>query len=121
MSKIVQAINSMITNSNKIKEVQRAEKEYFFIYKDKYKWSMRQDNDDVYLWFYPGNETLDDLVSTAEFGWVDSPAMITYKASEIGTQEAWASFRELFNVIKGKIYHIDEVLEDIISDDNADF
>ena len=40
MTKIVQAVNAMISNPDKIKSVIPNGQEFFFIYKDKYKWSI---------------------------------------------------------------------------------
>ena len=45
--------------------------------------------------------------------------MVTYKDTEIGTKEAKASFAELHTLIKERVYGVNDVLDDIISD--ADF
>lgn len=120
MSKIVQAINSIISNAKNIGNVSRGDSELFFTYKEKYKWSISKRGDDFYLWFYPRNISIHDLVASARHDW-EGIEMVTYQASEIGTREALSSFSELFTVISGKLYGIDGVLDDIISDDDIPF
>jgi len=117
MSKIVQAVNSMISNPELISKVVEAGTEIFFLYKNKYKWSMRRRDDSHYLWFYPGNESLETLAAYSELGWEEeTPTMVVYHDAKIGTKEARASFAELYTLLKEKLYGIDEVLNDIISD-----
>lgn len=117
MSKIVQAVNSMITNKDHISDVLKSVEEYFFIYKNKYKWSMARRDDGYHLWFYPGNEGLGQLVAMTNSNWDTDVAMIHYTDAEIGTKEARESFAELYTILSEKLYGIDEVLDDIISDD----
>lgn len=116
MSKIVQAVNAMISNPDLISNVIPNEKEFFFLYKNKYKWSItRNDNNVHVLWYYPGAESLESLASTDGPEWEFIP-MITYRDNEIGTKEAKASFAELYTLIKERAYGVNEVLDDIISD-----
>lgn len=117
MSKIVQAINSMITNKEKISNVIKSSEEYFFLYKSKYKWSMALRDDGYHLWYYPGGDSLDFLASMAHSSWDNGVPMIHYFDGEIGTKEARASFAELYTILSEKLYGIDDVLNDIISDD----
>ena len=118
MSKIVQAVNAMIANPNLITEVIKGEREdeIFFLYKGKYKWSMAQRDQECYLWFYPGNEALAQLASYEGHDWEQGVAMVTYTDAEIGTKEAKASFSELYNLIKEKVFGVNDALDDIISD-----
>lgn len=116
MSKIVRAVNAMLSNSQYITEVSVNESEYFFLYKAKYKWSIRNGADSsISLWFYPGSESLADLINVRDHEWEHVP-MVHYSDKEIGTKEAKSSFNELYNLIKEKIFGIDSVLDDIISD-----
>ncbi|MBR8507385.1 hypothetical protein SAMN05443026_5852 [Burkholderia orbicola] len=117
MSKIFQAVNSMVFNRNLITNVVKGESEYFFLYKNKYKWSIAQREDETYLWYYPGSITLEALSRCEQSGDWESVDMVKYSDREIGTKEAIASFSELFVVVKEKLYRIDDVLDDIISDD----
>ena len=115
MSKIVQAVNAMISNPDKIEKVIQGESEFFFLYKEKYKWSMSQREDGHILWFYPGNEPIEQLASHDGQGW-EGVSMVTYKDLEIGTKEAKASFAELHSLLKERVYGVNKVLDDIISD-----
>jgi hypothetical protein len=119
MSKIVQAVNSMILNKKRISEVIRHEAEYFFLYKGKYKWSMTSDDkgNHYYLFYYPGTQSLEELASMADYQWESFNAFIRYSTKDIGTKEALDSFRELYEIVKGRIYKMDDVLDEIISDD----
>lgn len=121
MSKIVQAVNAMIANPEFITKVIRGESELFFLYKDKYKWSITKRDQGHYLWFYPGNETLEQLASYEGHDWENGVLMVTYQDIEIGTKEARASFSELHTLIKEKLFGVNEVLDDIISDANIPF
>lgn len=118
MSKIVQAVNSMISNRERISSVLPGSHpgEIFFLYKDKYRWSMRPDGDeDYYIWHYPGEASIESLATYDQDDWNDV-AMVPYKSADIGTKEARASFAELYRLIKDRQYGMDEILDDIISD-----
>jgi hypothetical protein len=117
MSRIVQAVNAMISNPDKIGEVIRGQSEIFFTYKDKYKWSMAERDNDHLLWFYPGDESLQRLASYEGDDW-EGTAVVLYRASEIGTKEAKASFAELYRLLKERVYGMNKVLDDIISNDD---
>lgn len=116
MSKIVQAVNAMISNPDKITKVLKGNDEYFFLYRDKYKWSIRGDNENGHvLFYYPGSETLEELAATggSEWGAVD---MVVYKDADIGTKEAKATFAELLSLIRERVFGVNLVLDDIIGD-----
>jgi hypothetical protein len=116
MSKVVQAINAIISNPDQISNVLKTHDQIFFLYKGKYKWSMSEtDEDDHYLCFYPGDEDIGLLVEYEERGWEDVPRL-AYSAKDIGTKEAKASFSELYTLIEERLYGVNEVLDDIISD-----
>lgn len=116
MSKVVQAVNAMISNPDKIGKVIRGDSELFFLYKDKYKWSMAERSGDYWLWFYPGDESIEQLASFEENGDWEGTPIVAYRAGEIGTKEAKASFADLFMLLKEKVYGVNVVLDDIISD-----
>ncbi|ENV63636.1 hypothetical protein F949_01011 [Acinetobacter junii NIPH 182] len=120
MSKIVQAVNAMLSNSKLITDVMVEDAEYFFLYKSKYKWSIKRIEDEIILWFYPGSESLQQLIHlTLGSDWQSVP-MVRYSDKEIGTKEAKLSFVELYNLIKEKVYGVDDALDDIISDLDED-
>lgn len=117
MSKIVQAINSMIANPSLITNVIKADDELFFLYKQKYKWSITRRDDGHHLWYYPDNLPLEDLAHIFSMGMdFKSIPMVHYHDGEIGTKEAKSSFAELYTTITEKAFGINEVLDDIISD-----
>ncbi|MFY9261491.1 MAG: hypothetical protein WAO71_13400 [Gallionella sp.] len=116
MSKIVQAINVMIANPELITNVLSGDGEFFFLYKGKYKWGITQREQKLFLWFYPGKESLEELESLSHMGAWEGVDMVKYVDAEIGTREAIASFSELYTLIKEKRYGVQEMLEDIISD-----
>jgi hypothetical protein len=118
MSKIVQAVNAMISNSNYITDVLQNDGEYFFLYKKKYKWSVRKVETGINLFYYPTNIALEVLANFDADDWGGFAEMIVYRDADIGTKEARSSFQELFTLVKEKVFGIDEVLDDIISDDD---
>ncbi len=121
MSQIITAINSMITNADKISGIIESNQVFYFLYDKKYKWSIHEytSNDfaqslEFNLRFYPGNETLEDIRSTPK----STRGNISYTTEEYNTGEARKSFMELFRTVKERAYGIDAVLEEIIDKDN---
>jgi hypothetical protein len=86
------------------------------LYKNKYKWSIKQCQENTHIiWYYPGTESLESLATYEPDEWGGTP-MVNYHDAEIGTKEAKASFSELYTLIKERVYGINDVLDDIISD-----
>lgn len=122
MSKIVQAVNAMISNKDKISQVMKGigtPDEYFFLYKDKHKWSIyyTKNNEEYVLCYYPGKQSLEQLAFMEDGEWHSFFELIAYGSRDLGTVEAHKSMQELYSIVKGKIFGIDEVLDDIIGDD----
>lgn len=116
MSKIIQAINAMISNPSLISSVQGSDLLIFFLYKEKYKWSIFKSGNGVHtLQFFPGDISIQELVSADEYQW-DFIEKVSYNDNEIGTKEAKASFAELYTTVSERRYGLNDVLEDIISD-----
>ena len=116
MSKIVQAVNAMISNDSGISEVAKGgytPSEIFFVYDSKYTWSINKIDDDYYLFYYPNNDKTSALVNLFEDEW-DGVPVVKYSTKELGTREAKASFAELYTVVAEKVYGISDVLDDII-------
>jgi hypothetical protein len=120
MSKIVQAVNAMISNKKMITDIILIRDEIFFLFRDKYVWSARRDSDsgEFLLWHYPGASSVENIASKENEDWEEVP-MVVYKTSDIGTREARASFSELYSIVKERVYKMDEVLDDIISDSDS--
>lgn len=120
MSKIVMAVNVMVLNPDKITDVIQGytDSEVFFRYDDKHKWSIHEGSSGIlYLHFYPGAQSLSDLAAMDEEQWDRMARRVTYNTKELGTKEAVESFKELYSVVKEKMYGMDEVLDDIIESD----
>lgn len=115
MSRIVSAINSMISNPELIGNViTNSANEYFFTFKDRHKWSIRHIEPGYVLWYYPSDESLENLAAYDDpVAWEHVP-MVTYRSADIGTLEAEESFRELYRIVGEKVFGMDEVLDDII-------
>lgn len=120
MTKIVQAVNAMISNPDKIKSVIPNGQEFFFIYKDKYKWSiLKNEQDDYILFYYAETMDLEEIVNLNNNNW-QQLNFVKYALSEIRTREAAESFSELYIVVSEKAYGIDEMFKDIIADMDED-
>jgi hypothetical protein len=115
MSKIVQAVNAMITNADFISDVRRGKDELFFLYKGKYTWSIKKINADFFIYFYP-TANIDELIDAERSSSWEDVDMVVYRAGEIGTVEAKASFSELYTVLKEQEFGVNSVLDEIISD-----
>lgn len=117
MSKIVQAVNSMIAFKEQIGNVfENQHTEFFFTYKEKTRWSIRSDSEEVTLFLYPHTDMDTKYLASldgSDFG--DIPYVL-YKDSEIGTREAKQSFAELYTIVKGKLLGVDDILDQIIDD-----
>lgn len=112
--KIIQVINAMISNSEKISNVLKNDSEYFFLYNEKHKWSIKQNNDSYILFFYPTpNFTIEELAN--QIDWSNFNEIISYRSDEIKTREAIESFSELYQIVSEKLYGIDDIFDEIIS------
>lgn len=120
MSKIVEAINVMISNHEKIDKAFKGdyEAEIFFQYDGKHKWSiLKNDAGDYFLHYYPGSDSLEKLSSMPGELWADFTQMVSYTSVTLGTKEAKASLQDLYGIVKEKLFGMDDVLDDIISSD----
>ena len=113
MSKIVRAANAMIMNSGKIDSVienSHREKDLYFLYDQKHKWSVWMDSDDgeYWLYYYPGGENINDIASGAP------SVAVSYSTKKMNDRESIQTFAELFRVIEEKYYGLDKVLNEII-------
>ena len=113
-SKIIQAVNSMIGNSDKITDVISMGDEYFFKFKG-YIWSIYIDGEEFYLNYYPKVDIIDELIKS------ENPrnyySYVEYNTLDMKTREAVETFSNLHLIIKEKIYDVDKVLDDIIGSD----
>ena len=109
MTKIVRAVNSMISHAEKISDVSIFNNEYFFKFDNKYVWGIFEKEEDYILSYYPETGEVDDLGGE----WQDIP-MVIYNTKDLKTQESLESFGELYLIIKEKLYDVGKALDDII-------
>lgn len=116
MNKIVIAVSSIISNKDKITNVIGKGTEYFFLYNNKYKWSIKKENEgDIYLNYYPDDIKLDELVRITT---LDGINYVTYRASDLDLKFPYKekTFEELYLILKEEVFGVDKVLDDIIGD-----
>ena len=117
MNKIITAINTMISNENSINSVIQgySDNEIFFIYNEKYKWSISSnDHNIIYLHYYPGSQNIEELSRMSDVEWSEFKQLVSYNSNELGTNEALASLNELRTIVQGKLFGMDDVLNEII-------
>lgn len=120
MSKIIEAINVMISNQDKIDLALQGvyEAEVFFRYAGKHKWSIiKNTSDEIYLHYYPGNVDVEELATWPHEAWHDFNGMVSYNSRDLGTKEAKDSLSELYTIVREKVFGMDQVLDDIIRSD----
>lgn len=120
MSKIIEAINVMVSNQDKIDAAIQGqyESEIFFRYQKKHKWSiLKSENGEYYLHYYPVKTSLEELASWPDEAWHEFGAIVSYNSKDLATKEAKESLRELYSIVTEKVFGMDEVLEDIIKSD----
>ncbi|WP_018341546.1 hypothetical protein [Cytophaga aurantiaca] len=115
--KIIQVINTMITNQSKISDIIRKNREYFFIYDKKHKWSIAKldDEEEYFLHLYPTDE-LDIKQLSTNMEW-EGFTYVTYSSEDIKTKEGIESFRELYQILSDKVLGIDDIFNDILKDE----
>ena len=122
MSKIVKVANAMIMSDKKITDVQGNENgEYFFMYDGKYKWSINCVGNEYNLFYYPGDISIEKLMSFSPPEWDEYKDMIRYGTKEINAKEARDTFRELYLMLKEKAYGTDKAFDDIIENSEPPF
>jgi len=126
MSKIVEAINTMVKNNRLIEDVailsdynnDKSQNKYFFKYKS-YIWSIKDldlEDNDFELIYYPGHNFVSDVLSEIRKPGLNDEGYVKYLSSDIKTREATESFTDLYRIVKEKLYNVDKVLDDIIGD-----
>jgi hypothetical protein len=112
--KIIQVLNTMISNQNEISNVLKGEFDiYYFVYKEKYKWAINKSpkSENYFVYFFPRSEAIEDVVH-ADWTILD---YIAYSTEDLKTKEALETFRELHQIVVSKVYGIDEMFDDIIN------
>ena len=126
MSKIVAVANAMNSNSNKISKVINSDSYWFFLYDEKFAWSIQSwDNEDKHKYilyfltvkgnFYVNEAREFELLSRTDVrSLVKNGEAIEYNSYEIGTDEALQTFRLLYTAVKEKGIGIDKVFDEIL-------
>lgn len=117
MTKFLDAMKTMARNSDKITNVIRNNNdEIFFLYKQKYCWSMLKTKKDgeLYIYYYPNVSDPSQLISITDW---EGIAFKTFSAKDFEDNDASAVFEELYTKIDRKIYDMDSVLDDILKDE----
>ncbi|WP_417541970.1 hypothetical protein [Methylophaga thalassica] len=119
MSKIVTAMNAMISNPDLITDVTQGamESEIFFKYDSKYIWSLIVDDTSgtYILHYYPYAKSVSSIASIPEDRWPEADiTSVFYNSKVLGTKEALDTFKELHSILNEKVYGMDDVLNDII-------
>lgn len=121
MSKIVTAINVMVSNPDRIKNVIKGynDKECFFVYDGKHPWSiLKRADGEYYLAYYPNNQDISHLAGIPDEHWNEANIhCVTYISKDLGAKEAKESMAELYSIVNEKVYGMDDVLDDIINSD----
>ncbi|PCJ53569.1 MAG: hypothetical protein COA79_22670 [Planctomycetota bacterium] len=120
MSKIVKAINAMISQKDRISHVVlgHSENTFFFLYSKKHKWSIHKDLNDIFtINYYTGGELIDYLANVRDEEWQEIENIMRYIESDLGSREDQESLSELFMLLNEKLLGMDVILDDIISDD----
>ncbi|MDR6993250.1 hypothetical protein [Luteimonas sp. 3794] len=115
--KIVQAVNAMISKKENIRNVVKLSSAEFFFHYASHRWSILHNDDGYLLQYYPGEVTADEIIAASSDPWHGDIVSVTYTTAELRTREALQSFADLYRIVKEKLYNVDTVLDDIISQD----
>lgn len=119
MNKIIQVINTLVSNSGKITNVLVTQNdEFFFMYNNKHKWSIiesKEDIDSISIFLYP-DETIKLETLAFDTDYNDYKRFVAYRSQDFKSTEAIESFRELLKIVKDKIYGVDEILDEILKE-----
>jgi len=120
MSRIVRAVNAMILNKNSLDNVISKKSELFFEYLEKYKWSISKAGDEYSLYYYNEKKDLKILSELPGYEF-ENIQMVSYRTKEMKTLEATETFRDLYQILKEKVFGVDSILDDIIDGDGLPF
>lgn len=123
MSKVIKAINVMVSNPSLISDVYKGMhfSEIFFKYDRKHCWSILKNAESVYyLSYFPSAPDLSRLSDISDEEWeIHGPQAVTYNTKDLATKEAIESFSELFSLVNEKVFGMDNILSEIIASDEV--
>ena len=119
MSKIVTAVNKMIENIDKVSKIMESQdpssSEIFFLYDNKFKWSIIKSQGTFSLFYYPDKNIVIEYLASLPSPEFDNIKMVSYRTDELKTTEALESFSELYKLLQDKVTGVDDVLDEIIN------
>lgn len=119
MSRIVKAVNAMVSHKEKISSVAKYESLIWFTY-DRHKWSIAEHSGHYYLAYYPDDVDIQELLKHDPEDPEQAPTAVYYNTKEIATREALQSFKELYNICNEKLHNMDKVFDEIIGESAED-
>ncbi len=121
MSKIVSAINAMISNSDLISNIVEGwdSSELFFMYDGIHKWSVTKSyQGELSIHYYSTDEKVEYLANMPQDERAKLTKTVSYSSETLGTREARESLEELYTVLQEKLFGMDKVFDQIISTDS---
>jgi hypothetical protein len=117
MNKIIQTINAMIIKANKISHITEGQgSELFFLFDNKYKWSIVRGEEEYFLHYYKTDISLTELAKIQEWDQLED-VFTTFSTKDIKGREANESFADLYQLLRNKRFDMDKVMDDIIGDE----
>lgn len=125
MDKIIPTMQAMLKHPENISDVcvgtESHVEEYFFVYGDKYKWSISQAEDGSYnLYYYALPQFTIKKIAGMRIE-EQQPNLMWFTSKNFPGKEQQLAFADLYKVVKAKLFNIDAVMEDIIGDDLTPF
>ena len=74
------------------------------------------DEQNYNLYYYPIDVSLENIVRSQSYE--SEIEMMIYSTKDLGTEEAYKSISELYQIVKENLYGMNEILDDIIDDDD---
>lgn len=119
-AKLLEVITAICNRPELLDDITKSGNEYYFRYKG-HVMSLSQRNimqeEDWQYVLYVYSEKYDSiqyLLECYEHGDPDDIKVVSYNSQEIGDQ----AFRKLFSILESKYLKIDEIFDDILSEDN---
>jgi hypothetical protein len=111
--RIIEVLNIMVGNHEKITDVKKAEyrSEFFFKYLGKQVWSVwwpGSEAESIVVAYFPEAKIIDDAMQGG--------TRVEYGASDWRTQEGIDTFKDLYKTLEEKYFHVDAALDEIVRD-----
>jgi len=119
MNQVIEVINTIIENKINISNVINDNGMIFFLYKEIHIFSLHSksdtDLDAFYFNVYPAKEfDINRILYLKHNVGLNEVPMVSFDSDDFKTQEALETFRDLYLVLKSKLYDVDKVFADIL-------